>query len=290
MRSDMSKCVAKTPGMRRNHAGHLRPWCIRVCIKERELGLESQMQQLVDYGVRKEDIFVDRGVSGTSNSHSEKMDTLRLAVQTDRLKHSRRIEVVVAKLDRWGRDPEETIALLKELHASGACLTSLGENIHMVNPDSGTGMLIVRITLAVAAQERDRIAERTREALVAVPARGVTLGSPPKLTSNDVAWIRGKYESEGWGAQRIAKALPKERNAEVSKYTVQKVLGQVNRAKPYVPRDTHKYVARAEAAAKKRSERLARLRQRGYDLELAEEKARDLLLAAAAKEADHEQA
>jgi hypothetical protein len=126
-----------------------RPGYIRVSTKEQELGLKSQMQQLIDYGVRKEDIFVDRGVSGTSNSHSEKMDALMLAVQADRAKHNRKIEVVVAKLDRWGRDPEETIALLKELHVSGACLTSLGENIHMVNPDSGTRMLIVQIMLAV---------------------------------------------------------------------------------------------------------------------------------------------
>jgi hypothetical protein len=74
----------------------------------------------------------------------------------------------------------------------------------------------------------------------------------------------------------------------VSKYTVQKVLGQVSRAKPYVPRDNHKYVARADAAAKKRSERLARLMQRGYDPELAEARAMNERLDAGREEADHE--
>jgi DNA invertase Pin-like site-specific DNA recombinase len=261
-----------------------RPGYIRVSTKEQELGLESQMQQLIDYGVSKADIFVDRGVSGTSNFHSERMEALMLAVRTDREKHNRKIEVVVAKLDRWGRDPEETIALLKELHVSGACLTSLGENIHMVNPDSGTGMLIVRIMLAVAAQERDRIAERTRDALVAVRARGVPLGPPPKLTSNDVAWIRAKHENEKWGAQRIAKALPAERNVEVSKYTVQKVLGQVSRAKPYVPKDNHKYVARADSASKKREKAIARMRP-GYDPEAAAAEAQARLLSADEQEA-----
>ncbi|MDQ0726052.1 recombinase family protein [Microbacterium sp. W4I20] len=262
-----------------------RPGYIRVSTKEQELGLESQFQQLIDYGVKKEDIFVDRGVSGTSNFHSERMEALMLAVRGDREKHNRKIEVVVAKLDRWGRDPEETIALLKELHVSGACLTSLGENIHMVNPDSGTGMLIVRIMLAVAAQERDRIAERTRDSLVAVRARGIPLGPPPKLTSNDVAWIRDKHEKEKWGAKRIAKALPAARNVEVSKYTVQRVLGQVSRATPYVPKDNHKYVARAGAAAEKRAKAAARVRP-GYDPEVAAAEAQARLLAADARDAE----
>ena len=122
----------------------------------------------------------------------------------------------------------------------------------MVTPKHSVGMLIIRIMLAVAAQERHRIAERTREGLAAEAARGTPLGPPPKLTSTDVAWIREKNQNEGWGSQRIMKALPQERNVRVSRSTVQKVLGQVKRAKAYVPKDNHKYVKRAEAAAKKR--------------------------------------
>jgi DNA invertase Pin-like site-specific DNA recombinase len=225
---------------------------IRVSTADQELGLEAQKQQLIDYGVEAESIFVDKAMSGTENSRSDKMAELMGAVRADRELNDRTVEVVVSKLDRWGRDPEDTIALLKDLDSIGGCLTSLAENISMVTPRSGTGMLIVRIMLAVAAQERDRIAERTRDSLVAVRARGIPLGPPPKLTSNDVAWIRDKHETEKWGAQRIAKALPAERNVTVSKYTVQKVLGQIGRAKPYVPKDNHKYVQRAEAAAQKR--------------------------------------
>lgn len=222
---------------------------IRVSTAKQELGLEAQRQQLIDYGVEAKNIYEDKGVSGTKNARSKRMTQLMAAVKA----HDGKVEVVVAKLDRWGREPEETIALLKELEPIGGCLTSLADGVSMVTPKNSVGMLIIRVMLAVAAQERDRIAERTREGVAAVRARGVPLGPPPKLTSNDVAWIRAKHEQERWGAQRIAKALPAERNVEVSKYTVQKVLGQISRATPYVPKDNHKYVARAEAATRKRA-------------------------------------
>ena len=67
----------------------------------------------------------------------------------------------------------------------------------MVAPKNRIGMLIIRIMLAVAAQKRDRLAERTREGLAAEAARGTPLGPPPKLSSKDVAWIREKHEVEG---------------------------------------------------------------------------------------------
>ncbi|UCR88077.1 recombinase family protein [Mycetocola spongiae] len=219
----------------------------RVSTVKQELGLEAQQQQLIGYGVAKENIFVDRGVSGTTNAHSKKMNQLMAAVRA----HEGKVEVVMAKLDRWGREPEETIALLKQLEPISGCLTSLADGVSMVTPKHSVGMLIIRVMLAVAAQERDRIAERTREGLAAEAARGTPLGPPPKLTSKDVAWIREKHEKDRWGSQRIMKALPEERNVTVSRYTVQVVLGQVKRAKPYVPKDNHKYVKRGEAAALK---------------------------------------
>jgi len=220
---------------------------IRVSTTEQELGLEAQTQRLVDYGVAEKDIYIDKGVSGTKNTHSETMARLMSAVEA----HEGEVEVVVSRLDRWGRDPEDTIEKLKELHGLNGCLTSLGENVLRATPENAAGMMVIRIFLAVAAMERERIAERTREALAALRKRGVPLGPPPKLSSKDVEWIKEKHEVLGWGAQRIAKALPEERNVEVSKGTVMRVLGQVKGAAPYVPRDNFKYVQREEAAAEK---------------------------------------
>lgn len=150
---------------------------IRVSTKEQELGLEAQTQQLIDYGVAKGDIFVDKGTSGTVNTRSEKMGKLMAFVEA----HDGQVEVVVSKLDRWGRDPEDTIAKIKELDKIGGCLTSLAESVLRATPENAAGMLLIRILLAVAAMERERIAERTRDALEALRKRGVPLGPTPKL-------------------------------------------------------------------------------------------------------------
>ncbi|MFV4914358.1 recombinase family protein [Microbacterium lacticum] len=226
---------------------------IRVSTKEQELGLEAQTQQLIDYGVAAEDIFVDKGTSGTVNTHSEKMGKLMAFVE----EHDGQVEVVVSKLDRRGRDPEDTIAKIKELDKIGGCLTSLAESVLRATPENAAGMLLIRILLAVAAMERERIAERTRESLEALRRRGVPLGPTPKLSSRDVEWIKERHELFGWGAQRITKALPIERNVEVSKYTVMKVLGMVKGRGAYVPKDNHKYAKRAEVAAERAAKKAA---------------------------------
>lgn len=217
----------------------------RVSTKDQELGLDAQKQQLLDYGVNEEHVFVDKGTSGTINAQSPVMEKLLSFVEAQ----DGTVEVVVSKLDRWGRDPEDVVEGIKKLERIGGCFTSLAEGISMVTPNSSIGMLIIRIMGAIAAMERERIAERTRDSLAELRKRGVPLGPPPKLTSKDVAWIKEQHEVFGLGAQRITKALPIERNVTVSKYTVLKVLGMVSRAKPYVPNDNHKYVAREATAA-----------------------------------------
>lgn len=220
---------------------------IRVSTKDQELGLEAQTQKLIDYGVPEEHIFIDKGTSGKNNARSEVMMKLMDFVEAE----PKSVEVVVSKLDRWGRNHRDVEDGIIALSKVGGSFTSLSEGINQATPDNIVGMLVIRIMGAISQMERERIAERTSESLDALRKRGVPLGPPPKLTSRDVEWIKDKHELEGWGAQRIAKALPEERNVTVSKITVARVLGQIKGVKPYVPKDNHKYVKRAEAAAEK---------------------------------------
>lgn len=211
----------------------------RVSTKDQELGLEAQIEQLTEYGVPESAIYIDRGVSGKKNAHGERMAALLKEVEES----SEEIEVVVTKLDRWGRNPlemEEGINRLTEMNAS---FTSLAEGITRANSNNSIGMLIIRIFSAVAAMERERIAERTREALAAARRRGVPIGPTPKLSSKDIQWIKQKHE-DGWGAQRISKAIESERNVKVSKSTIVRVLGMDNSRGAYVPRDNFKYEKR----------------------------------------------
>lgn len=216
----------------------LRLGYVRASTKEQTLSLEEQAHQLQTYGVSPHHIYIDAGVSGKNNATSEVMNELFEFVESSQ----NEIEVVVTKLDRWGRNPIEVENGVTRLSEAGASFTSLAEGITRANNQNSVGMLLIRILGAIAAMERERIAERTRESLQALRRRGVPLGAPPKLSSSDIAWVREKRE-QGWGYLKISKAIESERNIKVSKNTIARVFGRDSDS-PYVPRDNHKYVAR----------------------------------------------
>ena len=79
-----------------------------------------QMGQLREYGCRDEDIFVDAktGMSGHRPAFNALMDRVELGD-----------EVVVWKLDRIARSPENLVLLVEMLRAKGASLRTLGEGV-----------------------------------------------------------------------------------------------------------------------------------------------------------------
>jgi DNA invertase Pin-like site-specific DNA recombinase len=92
------------------------------------------------------------------------------------MKHARRLgkggkvgsaPVIVAKLDRLSRNVAFISSLMEQRVAF--IVTELG---HDVDP------FVLHIHAAVAEKERERIAQRTREALLAAKARGQQLGNP----------------------------------------------------------------------------------------------------------------
>jgi DNA invertase Pin-like site-specific DNA recombinase len=78
--------------------------------------------------------------------------------------------LVIAKLDRLSRDPDFLGMLMKAGTDFIACDM----------PEANKFM--IRIMAALAEKEREMISERTKAALQAAKARGVTLGSPQNLT------------------------------------------------------------------------------------------------------------
>lgn len=88
------------------------------------------------------------------------------------------------------------------------------------------------------------IAEKKRDAAAAARERKVPNGPTPKLSQADVDWIWARREQDSWGPDRIVSGLKRDRNIAVSKWTVLRVLGLRKGAKPYVPRDNHKFLRR----------------------------------------------
>jgi DNA invertase Pin-like site-specific DNA recombinase len=93
-------------------------------------------------------------------------------------------ELVVWKLDRFGRSLRELIDLVNELRERGVEFVSLRENIDTTTPG---GKLVFHVFGAVAEFERDLILERTMAGLEAARARGRKGGRKRAMDAKKVA-------------------------------------------------------------------------------------------------------
>jgi DNA invertase Pin-like site-specific DNA recombinase len=93
-------------------------------------------------------------------------------------------EMVVWKLDRFGRSLRELIDLVNELRKRGVELVSLRESIDTTTPG---GKLVFHVFWAVAEFERDLILERTTAGLEAARARGRRGGRKPAMDEGKIA-------------------------------------------------------------------------------------------------------
>lgn len=84
--------------------------------------------------------------------------------------------LVVLKLDRLGRDVQDVLTTIEALSARSIHVKSL--DLEGVDLTSAAGKLQLTVLAAVAAFERDRIKERTKEGLKRARAEGKKLGRP----------------------------------------------------------------------------------------------------------------
>jgi DNA invertase Pin-like site-specific DNA recombinase len=177
---------------------------------------ENQLQELRRYaeargwsGVE----YVDRGVSG-SKDRRPALD--QLVADAKR----RRFDLLVCwRLDRLGRNLRHLITLLDDLQALGIGFVTLGEGIDTTSP---AGRLQMAVLAAIAAFERDRIAERVKAGLARAKAQGVRLGRPRRrIDAERLASVAGLPEREA--ARRLG----------IPRSTLQRWLAQ-NRAEPSV--------------------------------------------------------
>lgn len=122
--------------------------------------------------------------------------------------------LVVARLDRLGRDTVDVLELLRALDAQDIRVRILN-----VGAETGTanGRMFLTILMAIAEFERELIRERTLAGLAAARVAGKRLGRPCVLTARQKAYIRQKVA--GGMSLRGAALL-----FNVSKSTVHRVM------------------------------------------------------------------
>jgi DNA invertase Pin-like site-specific DNA recombinase len=123
-------------------------------------------------------------------------------------------KLVIGKLDRLGRN----VHFISGLMESG---------VDFVAADSpGDDRFILHIKAAVAEDEARKISDRTKAALAALKARGVTLGTPRNLT--DDARTKGAARNRAMASTAYALMLPLVKQLRSEKLSYEAIAQRLN--------------------------------------------------------------
>lgn len=194
---------------------------IRVSTVEQVLdgiGLDAQRSRIEAWceatGAELAEVIEDAGVSGT-RILADRPSGARIAS----LLTARNPEVdtvVIARLDRLGRDAAETLSYLRQFAKGNLGLVSVADRIDLGTPQ---GRAMAQMSAVFAELERALIAQRTADALAELRSRGQVYGAVPygfqrngdhlipDDTEQRVLTHIGKMRSRGLSYDRIARSL-----------------------------------------------------------------------------------
>jgi DNA invertase Pin-like site-specific DNA recombinase len=155
-----------------------------------------QLSALREHGItRRANLYVDHAVSGAKTSRPEFDRMLAELEEGDR--------IVVAELDRLGRNSGHVILTIADLRERGIIVESIADKI-----DSSTdaGEAFMGMLAIIANMERRFIQRRTRSGLAEARAQGRVGGRPRALNSLQ-AQTAIRLSDEGHKVRDIAKAL-----------------------------------------------------------------------------------
>lgn len=130
----------------------------------------------------------------------------RLGAATQRLSAGTADVLIVAKLDRLSRSMLDFAGFVDQAAREQWSIVALDIG---VDTSTTNGRMLANIIMALAQWERELIGDRTRAALGAVKARGVTLGRPVSMDPGTVTLMR-LLRSNGRSYGAIAKMLNNE--------------------------------------------------------------------------------
>jgi DNA invertase Pin-like site-specific DNA recombinase len=171
-----------------------------------EQTLDPQIDALIAYGVKRENIHTD-SVSAAAKKRPG-FDLMWRSLRPGDV-------VVVVRLDRFARSMLDLLTRFNEMEAMGVGLKSLKEDI---DTKTAGGRLVFQIMGALAEFERHLIIERTHAGLAAARARGMKFGRETVMTPEKMAKAREMYRS-GHNAAAIAREIGVSRTTIINHYS-----------------------------------------------------------------------
>jgi len=168
-------------------------------VSTRAQDTDRQVADLLAAGVRRDDLYVDHGVSG-AHARRPQFDKALQAVHADDT-------LIVTTLDRLGRSTSNMLALADELRAQKVNLRVL--NLGGGNVDTGTpmGSMVFTVMAALAQMELEIKRERVNDSNTKRRDAGMDLGGRrPVFSDSQIANARRLIE-QGQPASHVARDL-----------------------------------------------------------------------------------
>lgn len=168
-------------------------------VSTREQSADRQELDLLAAGVRRDDLYVDHGVSGARAVRPQFSAALSSLHDGDTL--------VVATLDRLGRSTQNMLALAEDLRGRGASLRVLNLGGGDVDTRTPMGSMLFTVMSALAQMELDIKRERITDSVSKRRAAGKNLGGrPQRFTGSQLENARRLLDA-GEPATQVAKDL-----------------------------------------------------------------------------------
>ena len=148
--------------------GYARVWT-------RHQSTDRQIVDLAAAGVRRDDLYVDHGVSGARARRPEFDRALDALHAGDTL--------VITTLDRLGRSTTNMLTLAEDLRARGAALCVLNLGGASMDTSTATGAMIITVMAALAQMELEIKRERITDSVTEPPAKTSAAADPNTQTA-----------------------------------------------------------------------------------------------------------
>ena len=168
---------------------------------------ENQRLELEQAAYKLDFWFEDAGISGKTQASQRPQFQKML----ERIRQGETL--VVAKLDRLGRDAVDVLQTVRQLQERGVhvIVHQLG-NTDLTSP---AGRLLLTMLSAVAEMERDLLVERTQAGLERAKAEGKALGRPSKTSDEDRRCILERLDA-GESVSQVARDFQLSRATVIS--------------------------------------------------------------------------
>jgi DNA invertase Pin-like site-specific DNA recombinase len=145
-------------------------------VSTRQQSTDRQEVDILAAGVRRDDLYVDHGISGARASRPHFDRALDALEAGDTL--------VITTLDRLGRSTQNMLAFAEELRGRGAGLRVLNLGGGDVDTSTPMGSMLFTIMAALGQMEHEIKRERVVDSITKRREAGKSLGGRPRLITD----------------------------------------------------------------------------------------------------------